>query len=177
MSQETQPCTQQQHFSVEEASNAGSQRRWGCCVPNGNRPPVDLYESRVTLGRKKNSTIFFDVQAISGLHCVIEMTENASEKSRTVFVSNESTNGLWLMEGAHAVPIPKHGRQLIATGTEIVLIPAVKNVREKVSVVIYIDELGGNVEQGGPHLKYDLRDHLGSGAFATVCVFCARHPL
>jgi hypothetical protein len=49
---------------------------------------------------------------------------------------------------------------------------------DKVSFVIYIDEWPPQIQlTHGPHLKYDLRELLGSGSFAKVQLFvdCAIH--
>ena len=45
-------------------------------------------------------------------------------------------------------------------------------VPDKVSFVLYIHPRPGQPQPvGGPHLKYDVRDLLGSGAFASVHLY------
>ena len=87
--------------------------------------------------------------------------------------SDNSTNGAWIRgDGNTLIRLekPPH-RRLITTGTEIVIVPGIKDVRKEIHVVIYIDDPKTIHEPGGPHLKYDLRDVLGTGAFAKV-VLC-----
>lgn len=127
----------------------------------------------VSFGRKKGCGIVFDEGVLSGEHFRLEFCEEHG--IRTVFITDCSTNGTWIVEPLVGkkkpvmVRLVKGQRQLIKSGTEIVVIPAAaKPPREKVSVVVYIHDPAVGQDEGGPHTKYDVREVLGSGAFAQV---------
>jgi hypothetical protein len=127
----------------------------------------------VTFGRKKGCAIVFDEGVLSGEHFRLEFREEHG--IRTVFIMDCSTNGTWIVEPSvgkkKSVPVRlvKGQRQLIKSGTEVIVIPAAtKPPREKVSMVVYIHDPAVGQDEGGPHTKYDVRELLGSGAFAQV---------
>ncbi len=124
----------------------------------------------MTLGRKSTSTVIFREQAISSEHCRLEMTED-EDGNRVVFLQDCSSNGTFLLsphDNKSWLRMSPRGRQVISSGTEVVLVPPQLGKRDKVSVVVYIHDPKVSVEAGGPHMKYDLRDVLGSGGFAQV---------
>ena len=88
--------------------------------------------------------------------------------SATIIINDLSTNGTFLFnpEPKSLDKIGKNLFRVINSGTEVILIPKAHN-REKLSFVVYVDP-PSEKKTLGPHLKYDIRDQLGFGAFATV---------
>ncbi|KAM9958326.1 hypothetical protein ACTFIW_001188 [Dictyostelium discoideum] len=142
----------------------GEGELWGKLISlNPTYPTIEIRQDSIILGRSKGVCNYtFSSPTVSGKHCKIY--RDPTVKSRNVaFVDDTSTNGTFINNEV----IGKGSKILIENGCEISVIP--KKGSEKISF-IYQDcfEEQKEMEQGGPQQKYDLREVLGTGNFASV---------
>ncbi|EGC31005.1 hypothetical protein DICPUDRAFT_157188 [Dictyostelium purpureum] len=137
---------------------------WGKLVSlNPTYPSVEIRQNSIQIGRSlcANNDLVFSSPTVSGKHCKIYRDPTVS--NNVVFVDDFSTNGTYINNEV----IGKGSKILIESGCEISVIP--RKGTEKISF-IYQDcfEEQREIEQGGPQKKYNLRDVLGTGNFASV---------
>eukprot|EP01132_Coremiostelium_polycephalum_P006625 gene6625-8197_t len=153
--------------SSQEKKNivsVGEGELWGKLISlNPIHPSIELRQDTIVIGRTPNlCNVVFNTPTVSGKHCKISRSPTI-KGSNVVFVEDTSTNGTFINNEV----IGKGSQILIQNGCEISINP--KKGSEKISF-IYQDcnEEKKEVEEGGPQEKYDLREILGTGNFASV---------
>lgn len=167
-------CTQDADYSSESVLDSlDSSKKWGCIVPTvSNHSAMDLVDSMTMVGRdSRKAKLIFSDPKISSVHCAIERRIDPDNKDHpdTIVVHDHSTNGTFLFsnDSKQLEKIGKSQCRVVSSGAEVVLIPKAPN-REKVSFVIYFQPSQPTLQKQTANAKYDVRDQLGSGAFATV---------
>jgi serine/threonine-protein kinase Chk2 len=142
------------------SSEAHEFKGWGRAVStHPDFPSKDLEGNEITFGRKSSNTVQIKHLAISGLHCTLARDPTTG----LIFLIDHSTNGTYV----NNEKVGLNNRLLISNNSEIVLI---RNKDIKISYIIYTEEQSRNksIDQRGPESKYDIRETLGTGAFAVV---------
>ena len=172
----TQLTTQEIDYGADTTLgtlNLLTNQKWGCAVPTVmNHAAIDLTDQMTKVGRDSRSAkLIFNDPKISSVHCSIERKVDVEHPARSdmILLHDHSTNGTFLFnrETKQLEKIGKGSFKVIESGTEVVLIPKTPN-REKISFVVYMQRRGDQMLISGVHKKYDLREDLGSGAFALV---------
>lgn len=171
----TQTQTLGYSFEDEETNEP-----WGRLCPTSTSMPygvIELIEDKILFGR---DGLRCDVELcepqISGIHTSIQRNLNWSEDSsggsHMATITDLSTNGTFINKRK----IGKKKSVDLFDGDEIQFISfakmdkKTKKERKKVSFIFYKNQdlYGGNNNQYGIFSKYDLRETLGTGSFATV---------
>lgn len=164
MTQATQAEDYEDVDTDEETSGPlPAPRVWARVVSTNPRfSNLDFADACITFGRKRECTVSFKELSISGKHCRIWKEDQEGSKDFLVWVEDLSTNGTFI----NGSRIGKGNKQIVSNGTEIVLQPKGKD-KDKISYILYIMNLK-RAATGGVHEHYDIREKLGSGAFAEV---------
>eukprot|EP01102_Stenamoeba_stenopodia_P019877 TRINITY_DN7598_c0_g1_i1.p1 TRINITY_DN7598_c0_g1~~TRINITY_DN7598_c0_g1_i1.p1 ORF type:complete len:522 (+),score=113.56 TRINITY_DN7598_c0_g1_i1:345-1910(+) len=153
-----------QAFEIEVPVN--KTKPWGRLVSlSAVVDSQDLFENEFTIGRGPTCTLpLKNVNVISHLHCKFTREPGDTAKDDIVFLEDLSTNGTFV----NGEKLGKNNKILMTNGTEV-MVCAKRAGNEKIAFIYqHLFEEKIETEEGGPQKKYDLRDTLGSGAFATV---------
>lgn len=125
----------------------------------------DLTTNEFQIGRGPKNDLIINVNVISHVHCRFIREPGETCKDDIVFLEDLSTNGTFVNNDK----LGKGNRCLVSNGMEVMICPKKAGVQDKIAFIyqhLYEEEV--EIEEGGPQKKYELRDTLGSGAFATV---------
>lgn len=147
----------------DEYEASQSARGWARLIPYNNNGPVkELKNESIVIGRRSTCDVQVNHITVSGRHCRIYRKDN-----KVVFIADTSTNGT-TVNGKTL----RREEILLEDGSEIVLVPA-RDGHPKISYTIH---LVGTIARPreGPEVRYDIRQVLGSGAFAQVKLCVSR---
>eukprot|EP01114_Cavostelium_apophysatum_P013992 TRINITY_DN3508_c0_g1_i1.p1 TRINITY_DN3508_c0_g1~~TRINITY_DN3508_c0_g1_i1.p1 ORF type:complete len:541 (+),score=161.53 TRINITY_DN3508_c0_g1_i1:317-1939(+) len=147
--------------SSEETVEAGKEL-WGRLVPlNPKDPCVELTGTGITIGRRQSECdVIFTDRLISGKHCKIFREESDD----IVFVQDLSSNGTFL----NGEKLGTGKTQTLRNGAEITFALRRSDAEPGIS---YIFNLCGDKKEKADKSvedKYDIRETLGTGNFASV---------
>jgi len=162
----TQEATYPREYLLEDTEPSQSQgpSPWGRLVgTNDAFPGKDLFEDTVTIGRRSTCTISVGHNHVSGSHCQISRKDDGD----VVTICDTSRNGTTVRIHSEKQLLRKEER-LLVDGTEIILVPRIKGISaQKISFKFFVMKQPHKILEG-PEIKYDIREKLGSGAFAEV---------
>eukprot|EP01122_Echinamoeba_exundans_P006077 TRINITY_DN163_c0_g2_i1.p1 TRINITY_DN163_c0_g2~~TRINITY_DN163_c0_g2_i1.p1 ORF type:complete len:520 (-),score=157.55 TRINITY_DN163_c0_g2_i1:73-1590(-) len=147
----------------EAAPEAGV---WGRLVSLNIKTAMDvnLTDDSVTFGRASTCTHVFHDQGISGKHCRI-YRENVGDIGFNIWIEDSSTNGTFL----NGELIGKGKKVLLPSHCTISFLNKGKAHADNIEFMFNdVQEQNREIEEGGPQAKYELRQVLGTGNFATV---------
>eukprot|EP01112_Ceratiomyxa_fruticulosa_P014128 TRINITY_DN4022_c0_g2_i1.p1 TRINITY_DN4022_c0_g2~~TRINITY_DN4022_c0_g2_i1.p1 ORF type:complete len:433 (-),score=61.73 TRINITY_DN4022_c0_g2_i1:41-1339(-) len=132
---------------------------------NPSFPNIELSNHEYVFGRQSICDVQYTDLNISGKHCRVFLEGgNDGGNSHIAFIQDLSTNGTYV----NGIKLGKNNRMLLTNRTEITLFLAKKPGQTKIAYLYQDINEDKDAEDGGPHKKYDLRETLGTGAFALV---------
>eukprot|EP01116_Phalansterium_solitarium_P011879 TRINITY_DN27712_c0_g1_i1.p1 TRINITY_DN27712_c0_g1~~TRINITY_DN27712_c0_g1_i1.p1 ORF type:complete len:580 (-),score=226.98 TRINITY_DN27712_c0_g1_i1:49-1788(-) len=150
--------------SAEVDSVAKPERPWGRLVSlNPLFGSFDLVAAECTLGRAKSATLQVKHGMVSMQHCTI--SKHCDDDFEVVFIQDTSSNGTFVAGSR----VPSGSRKLLNDGDEISLLPPSGDPAKRVAYLFrLLCRPGTSGDLAGLSDKYDVREVLGTGNFATV---------